>query len=143
MKKPLVFGIVFLVLMIGSAYATLRISRTVAGPGPDSQVFTGYLVCQSCATAKDGMAADGVNVRQHPELHTTKCLRMPSCVASGFGIFVRIRGGAYSYYKFDRRGSDLAYQSVVLKTVRLDHVRVAVTGRAQQQTLTVRDIVEK
>jgi hypothetical protein len=68
---------------------------------------------------------------------------MPGCAASGFGIFMKTQDGPYTYYKFDKKGSDIAFKDIVSKTTKKDHLLVDVTGKLQNQTITVDRIVEK
>jgi hypothetical protein len=87
MKRKLVLGLLFILLAFLSGYIVFQISSTGtkganATPGTTgtkvakdiAQIYNGYLVCRMCACAPHGKAADGVNVLQHPELHTVSCL---------------------------------------------------------------------
>ncbi|HBE77296.1 MAG TPA: hypothetical protein DDW65_05880 [Firmicutes bacterium] len=158
MKRKLVLGLFFILLAFLSGYIVFQISstgtkstNTTAGTTETkvakdtAQIYNGYLVCQMCACAPHGKAADGVNVLQHPELHTVSCLKMPACTASGFGIFVKTQAGHCQFLKFDQHGSQLALKDIVSKTAKTDHLSVEVTGRLQNQnkTLQVEQIIEK
>jgi hypothetical protein len=140
-NRKLVLGLIFILLAVLSGYIVYQTSP--AGAGQISRVYSGYLVCQSCAAGIHGMAADGANVLKNPELHTVSCLKMPGCAASGFGIFMKTQDGPYTYYKFDKKGSDIAFKDIVSKTTKKDHLLVDVTGKLQNQTITVDRIVEK
>ena len=141
MNRKLILGLLFVLLAVLSGYIVYQTSP--AGAGQISRVYSGYLVCQMCAGAAHGMAADGVNVLKNPELHSVSCLKMPACTASGFGIFMKTQDGSYTYYKFDKKGSDIALKDIVLKTTKKDHLLVEVTGKLQSQTITVDRIAEK
>lgn len=141
MKKKLVLGLSFLMLIVISAYIVYQTSN--AGVGSTARIYTGYLVCQSCAGASQGIAADGINVLKHPEKHTVGCLRMPSCIASGYGMFIKKSNGCYTYYKFDKKGSDLAYQCIVRPTKKVDNLLVEVTGKMKNEVIIINDIAEK
>ena len=140
MKNRLIFGASFLVvgLILG-----FFLSRTISTTGDPVKSYTGYLVCQSCAGSVHTMAADGTNLSLHPEKHTTSCLRMYTCVTSGFGIYVKNSSGNYTYYKFDKKGSDLAYKNIVATTKRPDNLSVNVTGKMKNDQITVYSITEK
>lgn len=141
MKRNLILGVSFLLIMVISACIVYQISPT--GTKQTIRVFSGYLICQACACAPHGMAASGVNVLKNPEKHPVSCLKMPSCVASGFGIFINNPNSGYTYYKFDKKGSALAYQNIVCKTVKMDHLLVEVTGKLQNGIIIVNGIEEK
>lgn len=57
---------------------------------------------------------EGVLIEEHhskledPKKHVLKCLLMPDCAASGFGISVLQADGTYKFYKFDQTGHQLA-----------------------------------
>ncbi len=93
--------------------------------------------------AGQGEAEDGVNVLKHPEKHTVNCLRMYTCVKSGFGVFIKNNDGSFAYYKFNNKGSDLAYKNVVAKTAKADNLLVEVTGIIENNTISVSSITEK
>lgn len=140
MKRKLFLGLSL--LLIGGLCGYF-VSQTINVSSRSSQVYTGYLVCQSCAGADHAMAADGVNLLKHPEQHTVNCLRMYTCVTSGFGIFMRNSDGNYTYYKFDKKGCDLAYKNIVAITKKVDNLLVDVTGRMNGNIIRVNSISEK
>jgi hypothetical protein len=141
MKRKLLLGLAFVLLVILSGYVVYKTSTV--GSGRIVRIYTGYLVCQSCAGAAHGMALDGVNVLKNPEKHSVGCLRMPSCIASGFGIFLKKQDGNYTYYKFNKEGSDLAYNNIVSKTTKADNLLVEVTGKMKSGIIVVNNITEK
>lgn len=140
MNRNLLLG---LSLLLIGGLCGFFISQTVNVSTRSSEVYTGYLVCQSCAGANQAMAGEGVNLLEHPEKHTVSCLRMYTCVTSGFGIFIKNSDGNYSYYKFDKKGSDLAYKRIVAVTKKADNLLVDVTGRMSGNTILVNSISEK
>lgn len=141
MKRKLLLGLAFVLLVVLSGYAVYKTSPI--GSNRIARIYTGYLVCQHCAGATQGMAQDGVNVLKNPEKHTVSCLRMPSCVASGFGIFLKKQDGNYTYFKFDKQGSDIAYKNIVCKTTKTDNLLVEVTGKIKSGIIVVNKIEEK
>ena len=141
MKRQLFLGLSLLVIGILVGFF---LSQTInVSLKETAKVYTGYLVCQMCAGSSQGMAADGVNVLKHPEKHTVNCLRMYTCVKSGFGIFIKNNDESYTYYKFNKKGNDLAYENIVAKTTKVDNVLVEVTGKMQDHTISVDNISEK
>jgi hypothetical protein len=140
MKKKLFWGL-SLLLIIGVLVGYFLSQNIRIATRGTTNVYSGYLVCQMCAG--QGMTADGVNVLKHPEKHTVECLRMYTCVNSGFGIFIKSNNGNYTYYKFDKKGSDLAYKNIVAKTAKSDHLFVEVTGEMNGNTISVNNLSEK
>lgn len=141
MRKKGLLGIMLLALLVVSGYVAY-ISSSVR-TAQIERMFTGYLMCRSCATAPLGIAADGVNVLKNPENHSVQCLKMPSCVASGFGMMIKNNHGNYTYYPFDQKGSDLAYQSIISKSIKKDNLMVTVTGKLQKGLIVADGIHEK
>jgi hypothetical protein len=140
MRKQRYWGLFFL-LIIGvlAGYFLSQNIRTTAGN--TAKVYTGYLVCQMCAA--QGMAADGADVQKHPEKHTVNCLKMYTCVKSGFGIFIQSKDGNYTFYKFDKKGNDLAYENIVAKTAKSDNLLVRITGKLNGNSISVNAISEQ
>jgi hypothetical protein len=141
MKQNILLSLFFALLAILTGYITYQTSSTSSSN--IVRMYSGYLVCQSCAGARNGIAMDGVNVLKHPELHTVNCLKMPSCANSGLGIFIKRQTNQYSYYKFDKADSELALKGIIAKTAKVDHMLVEVTGKLKGRTIHVERIVEK
>lgn len=71
-----------------------------------------------------------------PKKHTLKCLLMPGCAKSGFGISVLQDDGSYKYYKFDTTGHQLA--AVLLDSItRQNDIVIHVEGALEEDTLYV------
>ena len=140
MKRNILIG---LSLVLIGGLCGFFISQTVNVSTRGSEVYTGYLVCQSCAGANQAMAADGANLLKYPEKHTVSCLRMYTCVTSGFGMFIKNSAGNYTYYKLDKKGSDVAYKKIVAVTKKVDNLLVDVTGRMNNNIILVSSISEK
>ena len=143
MKRKIVLSLAFLLLAFGSCFVVYQFKISQTGAGQNTGVYNGYLTCQSCAQVKNGMAMDGVNISDHPENHTVHCLKMPACVASGYGVFMRSANNRYTFYPFDRKGSEQSYQQIVSKSLKKDHLLVTVTGKIQNGILVVNTIREK
>ena len=105
------------------------------------KVVMGYLSDVKCATSPNGIALDGANLATNPEKHTAACLKMPSCEASGYGIYMKDSGGKYAFMKFDSKGNDLA-KAYLKKTKRKDGLIVDVTGTAEGNIYKVEKISE-
>jgi hypothetical protein len=56
----------------------------------------GWLIDKCCSGTKE------------PVGHTTECLRMESCAATGFGILEKRKDGSFKFYQFDAKGHNLA-----------------------------------
>ena len=122
------------------AFALLTTALVFAG-GMKGTAYKGWLVDQLCAMAPDSIAADGVDLKVSPEMHSLKCALMPPCIASGYGIYVRKDGGGYEYYKFDKKGSTLA-ENYLKKTTKQDRIGVEVTGTMKGDTIRVKTLSE-
>ena len=141
MRRKRFLVMILLLLFVVSGYlAFLSSSLQTAHM---ERLFTGYLMCRCCAGAPNGTAADGVDVLKSPEKHTVQCLKMPACVASGFGMMIKNKTGNYTFYRFDAKGSDLAYQNVICKTAKTDNLVVAVAGKFQNNQIILDNITEK
>jgi hypothetical protein len=105
------------------------------------KVVMGYLSDVKCATSPNGVAADGAPLTTAPERHTTACMKMASCEASGYGIFMKGANGKYSFMKFDSKGNELA-KAYLKKTKRKDGHIVDVAGTAKGDIYLVESIKE-
>lgn len=146
MKKSLLFILTvtfMLVVFTYPIYATSMISTSkgILSSNGATATFTGYLVDQICA--KRGVGFDGSDLIHHPETHTLRCLKMPVCIASGYGIYVKDQNDTYVFYKFDQNGSDLALADIVNKTAKANNNVVEVTGKVKDNTIMVDGILEK
>jgi hypothetical protein len=146
MKKRLLFvlAVTFILVMFTyPIYATSMIStsKDIQSSNGGTSTFTGYLVDQICA--KRGVGFDGSDLIHHPETHTLRCLKMPVCIASGYGIYVKDQKDTYVFYKFDQNGSDLALANIVNKTTKANNNVVEVTGKVKDNTIMVESILEK
>lgn len=73
--------------------------------------------------------------KPEPELDSKKCLQMPACAATGYGIAVLQSDKTYKFYYLDgdfapaaTGGQDLAIKLIDAST-RIDHFYVSVTGK--------------
>jgi len=90
-----------------------------------SKDLTGYLSDVACATK--GVAGDGANLSTHPEKHTVACMKMPACMASGFGILIKAKSGEYTFVKFDQKGNEMA-KKLLEATKKTDNMKIKVQG---------------
>jgi hypothetical protein len=146
MKKKLLFILAVTFMLVVFTYpiyatSTISTSKDIQSSNGVTSTFTGYLVDQICA--KKGVGFDGSDLIHHPETHTLRCLKMPVCIASGYGIYVKDQKDIYVFYKFDQKGSDLALANIVNKTKKTDNIIVEVTGKIKDNTIMVESILEK
>jgi hypothetical protein len=93
------------------------------------KVRTGYLIDILCARERRASEPDlGVK-------HTRRCLQMPICSRSGFGLFTA-KGEVIA---FDPKGNRLAH-ALIDKTSQSSHLRVLVKGTIAAGELQVTDI---
>jgi len=103
--------------------------------------YSGWLVDQLCADAPNSIAADGVDLKVNPELHSLQCALMPPCVASGYGIYIENGSGTYDYIRFNRNGSELA-EEYLRSISKENRIAVEVTGRRIGDTIRVKTLSE-
>ena len=131
MKRLITTFIAVVVVSTGVSFAQMARGKVVMG----------YLSDVKCATSPNGIAADGANLATNPEKHTADCMRMASCEASGYGIFVKGSDGKYAFTKFNSKGNDLV-KAYLKKTKRKDGLIVDVTGTMEGKILNVEKITE-
>ena len=108
-------------------------------------VFTGYLSDVLCGTSGylDGYQGnEKFNLKVSPEKNNVMCLLMDNCRKTGYGIFVKQGDGKYAFYKFDKKGSDLAYTEVLsrMKNSMDPAPKIEVKGTLKGDTITVSSI---
>jgi hypothetical protein len=134
MKKIFVSVIAMAFISTGMLFAQHSMSSM-------GKVVMGYLSDVKCATSPNGIAADGTPILTAPEKHTTACMRMAACEASGYGLFMKDSSGKYSFMKFDSKGNERA-KAYLKKTKRKDGHIVDVTGTAKGNVYMVESIKE-
>lgn len=80
--------------------------------------FTGYLSDVLCGTSGylDGYQGnEKFNLKVSPEKNNVMCLLMDNCRKTGYGIFIKQGDGKYAFFKFDKKGSDMAFGEVLSK----------------------------
>lgn len=97
---------------------------------PVTVELTGWLIDKCCSGTKD------------PVRHTTECLRMESCTATGFGILEKQQDGTVKFYKFDEKGHNLAV-NYLKKVTQKDNVAITVKGVWDGSILKVSALMEK
>ncbi|MBF0526678.1 MAG: hypothetical protein HQK56_16460 [Deltaproteobacteria bacterium] len=95
----------------------------------DGREFKGYLSDVMCASA--GKDPSGNNLLKNPEKHTVACMKMASCIASGYGMFIKNDQGNYVFHKFDQKGSDMAKTKILDVTKKTDNILIEVKGKLQ------------
>ena len=108
----------------------------------DDHVLEQYLLDVDCANK--AITDDGTNLQTNPENHTVACLKMPSCMASGYGVIIRNNEtGKYNFFKFDKKGDELA-RKLLETTNKTDNMRVKVSGTIDKRMIIkVKNIEEK
>ena len=106
-----------------------------------STVVMGYLTDVKCATAPNGVSADGADMANTPEKHTAACMRMPACEVSGYGVMLKGKNGKYALLKFDQKGTDLA-KAYLKKTKRKDGLVLDVKGVIDGVVIKVESVKE-
>jgi len=87
------------------------------------------------------LAADGVDLKVNPELHSLQCALMPPCVASGYGIYIENESGTYDYIKLNKNGSQLA-EEYLRNISKENRIAVEVTGIKRGETIRVKTLSE-
>ena len=81
------------------------------------QTFTGYLsdvLCGSTGYLDGYKGNEKFNLSVSPEKNNVMCLVMDNCKATGYGMFIKQKNGKYKFYKFDKKGSDMALKEILL-----------------------------
>jgi hypothetical protein len=105
-------------------------SNFVSPPAPQS--WSGYLLDGECARARKATETD-----LGPK-HTTKCLKMPACDHSGYGLLTDNN----EYLRFDEDGNRQARELVAKARIQANW-RIVVQGRRSGDVLQVRRIKVK
>jgi hypothetical protein len=132
--KILIVAVV--VVVFAALSAGVLLARDTKG-----MTYKGWLVDQLCADAPNSIAADGVDLKVSPELHSLQCALMPPCVASGYGIYVENESGTYDFIKFDKNGSKLA-EEYLRNISKENRISVIVTGNRRGDTIRVKTLSE-
>lgn len=133
-------------VLVTGVFLAMSMALTVwgmdkASDSPKSKVVMGYISDVKCAESPNGVSADGFNLKETPEKHTTACMKMPVCEASGYGVFLKGSDGKYSFTKFDKKGNDLV-KAFLKKTRKKDGLMMDVTGTFKNGILHVESIKE-
>jgi len=100
-----------------------------AAPAGKKKTLKGHLIDIACATdRKDEYSTLGT-------VHTRRCLEMPACVRSGYGVLTR----DMRVYKFDEAGNEQA-KKLIDASDQNNNFQIQVSGRLLNDTLTVSKI---
>lgn len=90
---------------------------TVLASGVFAQAMVrGYLVDVLCGEAGYPEGYQGrINLATNPEKNVVACLTMANCQATGFGLSIQGKDGAYVFHPFDKASSDLVRKQIVAK----------------------------
>ncbi len=108
-------------------------------------VYTGYLsdvLCGSTGYLDGYKGNEKFNLTVSPEKNNVMCLTMANCKATGYGIFIKQSTGKYKFYKFDKKGSDMALTEILSKmTNQMEGAPlIEITGDLKGDTITVKKI---
>lgn len=97
----------FLVLVMFLSIFTINSSFPVYAAEDRSEVqekkeeaLDGVLICGNCKSAP-------------PAIHTVNCTLMDSCKSSGYGVIVPQKDKTYKFYKLDKDGDTVAYNTLL------------------------------
>jgi len=120
-KTRLYLSILCLILILVATSLTSCLNATAAAN--TSQTFTGIVIDEHCFEKKPD-----------PTLDSKKCLMMPACAATGYGIAVKQDDDTYKFYFFDGEfapaasGAQKAAASLIEASSKTDNFMVSVTG---------------
>ena len=134
--KTKILIVAVVVIAFAALSAGVLLARDTKG-----MTYKGWLVDQLCAGAPNSIAADGVDLKMNPELHSLQCALMPPCIASGYGIYVKNESGTYDYIKFNKNGSKLA-EEYLRNISKENRISVEVTGTMMGDTIRVKTLSE-
>jgi len=104
----------------------------------ENETHVGYLSDVLCA--ENGESAGGFDLTANPEKHTVACMKMPPCIASGYGIFIQnAESGKYEFVEFDEKGTELA-KKLLDNTAKADDVRIQVSGSMEHGRMKVESL---
>jgi hypothetical protein len=95
------------------------------------KMYTGYI--SDCACGIPGKDPDGNNLTMTPWKHTLACMKLDSCMESGYGIFIPSGKKMFAFYKFDPKGSDMAKMEIIEKTKKTSNIMVKVKGMINEK----------
>ena len=101
----------------------------LAAPKQASNSWKGYLIDLACA--RERMQAES----DLGQRHTRKCMQMPACDRSGFGLLT----DSNELITFDERGNEKV-RALLQQTTQSSSLRVTVHGAISQDVLRVRKI---
>ena len=118
----------FLALLFALALSALPLSGADA-PKPRKVTLKATLIDIACATER----ADDLDTLRIK--HTRKCLQMPECEKSGFGLLTSDN----KVIRFDAAGNEKA-KALVASTQQEKEIQVKVSGRLEGDLLTVKKL---
>ena len=109
----------------------------------------GMASCAKKATASNPQTLTGIVTDVHcfvkkpdPALDSKKCLQMPACAATGFGLAVMQSDKTYKFYFLDGEfapsatGSQETVAKLIDNSTKTDHFYFTVTGTLTGETIT-------
>lgn len=133
MRKIIGLAIIMALLLpvISSCSAPAKAEKVSA------QTLSGYIMDTHCYLKKPD-----------PGLDSKKCLQMPSCAATGFGIAVKQSDNTYKFYVFDGAFAPEATDAqqlamnLINDTLKTDHIYITVAGTLTGKTVKAKEGAE-
>jgi hypothetical protein len=141
MKKTILVFTLSSALLLNSfslAFAKAPMGGSTAAP-KGAKTYTGYLMDSKCFTKGLDDETGKINVKKNPQKHLATCLNMQECMDSGLGISVKV-GTAYKFYKFDKKGSKMADDNIMMDTTKTFNFKITATGVMNGNTITLASI---
>jgi len=138
--KRLILAFTIILFSI-SGFSQMGMDMSGSGSKKNLSMFMGYLSDVKCAESNNGISADGFNLKLNPEKHTVKCMKMPPCAMSGYGMFIKGNDGKYSFYRFDKKGAEMS-KELLKKTKKKDNVSIHVMGVLKDNIIHVDTLQE-
>jgi hypothetical protein len=139
MKKVILFFIV--VMVTAFVFNLTGMDMPGTSVNKNTAMYMGYLSDIMSAETNNGIRRDGVNLKLHPEKHTVELMQSLPSALSGYGLFVKGSDGVYSFYRFDKKGTNLS-KDLLKKTKKKSGISVNVTGELKDNIIYVDSIQE-
>jgi len=139
MKMIIIFFTFFFVSAYGFTLSAAENSESVSKNNLTQ--YSGYLSDVMSAELNNGKTADGLDLHTNPEKHKVVNMKSLPSAMSGYGLFIKGSDGKFSFFRFDKRGIDLA-KNLLKKTKKTNSVSVNVRGELKDNILYVESIAE-
>lgn len=136
MKKSFLRNVIYLALIMVLLLPLIS-SCSVSAEKVSAQTLSGYIMDTHCFLKKPD-----------PGLDSKKCLQMPGCAATGFGVAVKQADNTYKFYIFDGsfapEATDAQQLAIKLidETTKTDHIYISVAGTLTGKTVKAKEDAE-